>query len=63
MATGSGFIIDSNGLVATNAHVVAGTAQTGGRLLVTLSDGRKFPGKVHSYDSTLDIALVKLEVP
>lgn len=46
LAAGSGFVIDSSGLIATNAHVVAPAAQVGGRLLVTLWDGRKFPAKV-----------------
>jgi len=62
IATGSGFIIDGEaGLIATNAHVVAAAAQSGSRLLVTLNDGRKFVGRVHSLDRQLDVALVQLE--
>jgi S1-C subfamily serine protease len=62
LATGSGFIIDGEeGLIATNAHVVASAAQSGNRLLVTLKDGRKLIGRVHSLDRQLDLALVQLE--
>jgi S1-C subfamily serine protease len=62
LATGSGFIVDSSGLVATNAHVVAHAAQSGGKLTVTLADGRKIAGTVHSMDRQLDVALVQLDL-
>lgn len=61
-ASGSGFIIDSSGLVATNAHVVANALHRGSALTVTLNDGRKFNGKVHSLDRQLDIALIQLDL-
>ncbi len=55
---GSGFIIDAEGLILTNAHVVA-DADT---VLVRLSDGkREFEGKVLGADSRTDVALVKIE--
>eukprot|EP00615_Pteridomonas_danica_P008512 CAMPEP_0114344298 /NCGR_PEP_ID=MMETSP0101-20121206/11309_1 /TAXON_ID=38822 ORGANISM="Pteridomonas danica, Strain PT" /NCGR_SAMPLE_ID=MMETSP0101 /ASSEMBLY_ACC=CAM_ASM_000211 /LENGTH=383 /DNA_ID=CAMNT_0001479565 /DNA_START=120 /DNA_END=1271 /DNA_ORIENTATION=+ len=66
-ASGSGFLIDSSGLVATNAHVVtqglSHGVNRGNTLTITLHDGRKFQGKVHSLDRTLDIALIQLDVP
>ena len=64
IATGSGFIFDASGLVATNAHVVAPAISGGGggSLMVTLSDGRKLRGKVHSMDRRLDVALVQLDL-
>ena len=39
---GSGFIVDSSGLVLTNHHVVASTH----RVVVQLSDGRQFQAKL-----------------
>ena len=69
MGTGSGFIIDENGLIATNAHVVAPAVDANQRgiagisaadLLVTLNDGRKFNATVHSLDRASDVALVQV---
>jgi serine protease Do len=54
---GSGFVIDPNGFVVTNHHVVDG-AQT---IDITLSDGRTLPGKVVGVDPETDLALVKIE--
>ena len=57
--TGSGVIIQSNGLIVTNAHVVQGAEQ----VTVELSDGRKFLAKVLSQGSTkcLDLAVLKIQ--
>lgn len=55
--TGSGFIIDSKGIVLTNAHVVDGADEVS----VTLTDGRSFSGKVMGEDTTTDVAVVKIE--
>ncbi len=54
---GSGFIIDKEGYIFTNAHVVKGAD----KIRVTLKDGRSFDGKVIGSDSTLDVAVVKIE--
>ncbi len=54
---GSGFIIRPEGYILTNAHVVKGQQ----KILVTLNDGRKFPGSVLGSDSASDIAVVKIE--
>lgn len=54
---GSGFIINSNGEVLTNAHVVDG-ADT---VTVTLKDGRTFKGKVVGTDPVTDVAVVKIQ--
>ena len=54
---GSGFIIDSDGILLTNAHVISG-ADT---VLVTLKDGRTFQGKVRGIDEPSDLAVVKIE--
>lgn len=55
--TGSGFIIKSDGLVLTNAHVVDG-ADT---VTVTLKDGRAFTGQVLGEDELTDVAVVKIQ--
>jgi len=54
--TGSGFLINAEGQVLTNAHVIDG-ADT---VKVTLSDGRSFAGKVLGEDKVTDIAVVKI---
>jgi S1-C subfamily serine protease len=55
--TGSGFIIDANGVILTNAHVVDGAD----RVTVVLTDGRRFEGKVLGEDLLTDVAVVKIE--
>ena len=53
---GSGFIIEPDGLILTNYHVVD-NADT---ITVRLLDGRDFPGKVVGNDPKTDIALVRI---
>lgn len=53
---GSGFIIDSNGTLLTNAHVVDGSST----VRVTLSDGRSFNGQVLGRDKLTDLAAIKI---
>jgi serine protease Do len=53
---GSGFIIDSNGLILTNAHVVEGATS----LTVALEDGRELDARVVASDTNLDLAVVKV---
>ncbi len=55
--TGSGFIINADGHILTNAHVVEGVKT----VKVTLKDGRIFNGKVMGTDPVTDIAVVKIE--
>lgn len=55
---GSGVIVDSNGYILTNSHVVAdGQAK---RINVLFENGDTVDGKVLWNDSTLDIAIVKV---
>jgi serine protease Do len=54
---GSGFIVEAEGVILTNAHVVEGADE----VLVKLSDRREFKGKVLGADRATDIAVVKIE--
>jgi serine protease Do len=54
---GSGFVIDPDGYVVTNHHVVDGTKG----VEVTLSDGRSFPARVVGSDPETDLALLKID--
>jgi serine protease Do len=55
---GSGVIVDSNGYILTNAHVVGdGKAK---EINVLFENGDKSPGKVLWSDSALDLAVVKV---
>lgn len=54
---GSGFIIDPNGIVLTNAHVVKGAD----RVTVKLTDRREFRAKVLGSDPKTDIAVLKID--
>lgn len=56
-ARGSGFIIDANGTIVTNNHVIRG-ART---VSVTLDDGTKLTAKVIGRDERTDIALLKVD--
>ena len=55
--TGSGFVIDTNGYILTNAHVVDGATT----IYVTLTDKREFKAKLIGSDPKTDVALVKIE--
>lgn len=54
---GSGFIIDRNGSILTNAHVVS----KADKVTVTLKDGRTFNGKVMGTDEVTDLAVVHID--
>ncbi len=55
--TGSGFIIESDGYIITNAHVVF-QAET---VLVKLADKREFNAEVIGIDRRTDVALLKIK--
>jgi S1-C subfamily serine protease len=57
--TGSGFVVDDQGHILTNNHVVADAS----RIEVTLADGLKVPAEVRGHDPLNDIALLKVEAP
>ncbi|QDZ41197.1 PDZ domain-containing protein [Euhalothece natronophila Z-M001] len=54
---GSGFIIDSDGMILTNAHVV----QQADQVSVNLKDGRTFDGRVLGADPITDLAVIKVQ--
>jgi serine protease Do len=54
--SGSGFIIDRQGYLLTNYHVIEGAD----RITVTLADGRVLKGEVVGMDPAIDVALLKI---
>lgn len=56
-ALGSGFIIDPDGYIVTNNHVI----EDADKVTVTLSDGSSHPATVKGRDPKTDIALLKIE--
>jgi serine protease Do len=55
--TGSGVILQNNGYIVTNNHVVEGANE----LEVTLYDNRKFKAKLIGVDKSTDLAVIKIE--
>lgn len=53
---GSGFIINEEGYILTNYHVIKGAKE----VTVTLSDGRDVKAKVINYDENQDVAMLKI---
>ena len=62
---GSGFVIDGDGQVATNAHVI--TDGTGDKIkeakevYVQFPDGNQVPAKIIGYDPNADVGLIKVD--
>lgn len=55
--SGTGFVVTSDGLIATNKHVVRG----GEKFTVTTSSGKTYEGKVVAQDPSNDIAFIEIE--
>jgi len=55
--TGSGFIINPDGRILTNFHVVSG----GQQLTVTLTNKKQYKAHVLGYDRNNDLALIKVD--
>ncbi|MDO5494218.1 MAG: trypsin-like peptidase domain-containing protein [bacterium] len=55
--SGSGVVVDAEGHILTNDHVVAGAAG----IRVTLADGRVFPAQIVGTDPTTDLAVIALD--
>lgn len=58
-SNGSGFIVEADGLILTNAHVVINKPHT--VVHVKLLDGRTFVGVVEDIDPTSDLATVRVK--
>ncbi|MDP2767814.1 MAG: trypsin-like peptidase domain-containing protein [Candidatus Methanoperedens sp.] len=54
---GSGFIIDKEGCILTNAHVVLGSQE----IKVSLEDGRTFPGELRGIDVIMDLTVIHID--
>lgn len=54
---GSGFILTSDGLIMTNAHVI----EDADEVLVTLTDKREFKARIIGADKRTDVAVVKID--
>jgi len=54
---GSGWIIDGDGLIVTNNHVIEGARS----ITVTLADGRTFSASIIGTDALSDLAILKID--
>lgn len=57
--SGSGSILDLQGHILTNRHVI----EKGGSIQVTLADGGRFWGRLVGADAQTDLAVIKIEAP
>jgi len=57
IALGSGFIIDPDGHIVTNNHVVGDAS----KVEITLQDGTKYPAKIIGRDLRTDLAVLKID--
>jgi len=54
---GSGFVVDKDGYILTNRHVVEGAD----KIQVTMADGKRYDAKLVGKDARTDVALLKIE--
>ncbi len=57
VATGSGFVLDKQGTILTNAHVVDGAT----KVTVAFGDKQAVPAKILGRDRTTDLAVLKID--
>ena len=57
MGVGTGVILDLEGHILTNNHVIAGAE----RITVTLSNGNSFPARLVGGDAAMDTAVIRIE--
>jgi S1-C subfamily serine protease len=57
VSTGSGFVLDKDGTIATNAHVVDGAT----KVSVRFGDGAAHAAKILGVDKSTDLALLKID--
>ena len=56
---GSGFVVDSDGVIVTNNHVIADASE----ITVTFADGESLPATLVGRDPKTDIAVLKVDPP
>jgi serine protease Do len=56
-AVGTGFLVDPNGTIVTNRHVIQGAF----RITVTMSDGLQYEAKLLGAGAVVDIAVLKID--
>ena len=54
---GSGVIVEADGLVVTNNHVIDGADE----IRVVLNDGREFPARIVAQEERMDLALLRID--
>ncbi len=59
VGVGSGIVMNTDGHILTNAHVIRGAKD----ILIELADGRRFPAERVASDSETDIAVLKINAP
>ena len=59
-ATGSGFVIASDGYILTNNHVIASSVTSGGEIVVRLEDGTAYDATVVGRDASYDLAVLRI---
>jgi S1-C subfamily serine protease len=60
---GSGSIIDAEGRILTNFHVIEEAVQSNGKLSVSLGEGKSYPAKYVGGDPDTDLAVIQVEAP
>jgi S1-C subfamily serine protease len=66
---GSGFVVDQDGHIVTNAHVVTsgghlnggGTPREAKQIFVELGDRDRVPAEIEGFDADADVALIKID--
>ena len=56
-AVGTGFLVDSSGMIATNKHVIVGAF----RIVVTMHDGSRWLAKLVAAAKMIDLAVIKID--
>lgn len=60
--TGSGAILDTNGNIVTNFHVIE-PSLNGGEIEVTLSDKSKYKARIVGVDQSNDLSVIRIDAP
>ena len=56
---GTGFVIDEDGHIVTNAHIVYGANE----VMISVDDKSMFPAEIIGVDPIVDLAVIKLQMP